>query len=114
MNIDINTLSPHEAYRITGQLTQAHIESLLEVADLSEKASSVESGICEAKAQFPDEGFLQDIISDLQTFAKRLRGENRADLLAIAEQLEQTQLETFQSTEYGLEQLNDALKDLEG
>ena len=69
--------------------------------------SGIESHVDEAHAAYPAEDFAHEVIADLQGFAKRLRGENRADLLAIVNALAELQHQTFLSTDHGREELSE-------
>jgi hypothetical protein len=59
----------------------------------------------EASAQFPAEDFLSDQVSALQEFAKRLRGDNKKDLLHIIECISDALQCQFYATDYGMAEL---------
>lgn len=107
MNTTSLTREEQERFAYFGNDPKAAI--LGELADRSNAEdlfSGIESYVDEAHAAYPEEDFAGDVISDLQTFAKRLRGENRADLLAIANTLTELQHQQFLSTDHGREELS--------
>jgi len=90
--------------------------ALLQVAiDADEVKTSAENALInihEAKAGFPDEDCLSDLISDLQYLARNMRGENRKSLMAAIEKAEELQLDIGRSTEHGLNELKQAEREL--
>jgi hypothetical protein len=68
--------------------------------------SGIESHVDEAHAAYPAEDFAHEVIADLRGFAKRLRGQNRTDLLAIMCALVELQSQQFLSTDHGREELS--------
>lgn len=109
-----SNMSHREAFKLTGSLPMDRIELLLDKADTLENLEDVPGEITEAKAGFPDEDCLQDIIKQLQVLQKNLRGDNRTTLGVVIEQVEERQTSLMQSSEYGLEKLNSALSMLKG
>lgn len=107
--IDLNTLSASEAYRISGTLPHDKIEQLLDAQEQLDAIGNVSGSLIDAD-QYPAEDFLQDAIDDIGLMAKRLRGDNRADLIAISVKLEDLQLSIARAAEYGRECLNTAIK----
>lgn len=112
MQINSN-MSPREAFRFYGQLPESLIEQLLDDSEFAEENQNAIPLIYEAKAQFPNEDFAQDIISELQFIAKRLRGNNREELLDTIRNLEKLQSEIARESEYGHRELASALAILE-
>lgn len=108
-----SNLSPREAFRIHGNLPTDMIEQLITESEYAEESQSVVPSIYEAKAQFLGEDFAQDIIDELEFFVKRLRGDNRKELQEIILKLADLQIEITRSSEYGRNELVDALKVLE-
>jgi hypothetical protein len=76
-------------------------------------ASNAQTHMQEAASQYPTEDFLCNPIEELQTLAKRMRGENKTALLAIIETLDAIQLDTGRSSEYGRDELRKAEAELE-
>ena len=108
-----SAMTPAEIYRTNGTLPDKTIEELITAHEKLQAVEGIECNIAETATQFPDEDFLQDIISDLQTLAKRIRGDNKSDLLAIIDNIENLQLSTHNEAEYGRSELKQALKAIE-
>jgi len=106
--LNASNLTAAEVFRINGALPVELQETLLRKAEQLDEARACVAHVQEAAGQYPDEDFLQDAISDLQTLAKRMRGDNRADLLALVEKLETIQTDAHNSTSYGLDELSKA------
>ncbi len=69
---------------------------LAELAEHEARAENTSDAVvqlADLAALFPGEDFAQEIIRDLQAIAKRLRGDNRTDLLQAIEALESLQTE---------------------
>lgn len=99
---------------MNGSLSEARC---LELINLSEQVPIYEDAIVkveEARGQFPAEDFTSSISDRLHNIAKRLRGDNKSDLLNVIEALDDLAQCTFYATEYGRSELHDALKILEG
>ena len=64
--------------------------------------------IDEASTQYPAEDCLQGHINALQALARNMRGDNRADLLALVADLQQTQSDLMHAGEYGRDELRKA------
>lgn len=96
-----SSLSAREEFALSGTLSNETIESLLDIADDRSEVPTI-GDVC---AGFPDEDFLAGIIERLHAFSKRLRGENRADLLGIIESLDDVAQCTFNSADYGRSEL---------
>ena len=84
----------------------------------NETTQDATQGACihidEAATQYPAEDALRTHITALQDFAKGLRGDNRAALLAIVADLEQTQSDLMHAGEYGRDELRKASSALQG
>lgn len=102
-------LTPEEEYRLTGQVTGENLEELLDVYQDNRDMDGVDDKIEEAMAQFPAEDFLSDAISELHEIAKRLRGQNKEDLLGVIESLDDIAQCTFNASDYGRDELRKAL-----
>ena len=104
----------HELERIsyiTGNGLAPVYEEASRIEAMEESMGDASSYIQEAKACMPEEDFLQELIDQC-----RVMGQGRvtkADVLAFCVQLEELQSEIAQSSEYGLEQLAKAKKELE-
>ena len=68
-------------------------------------AESAAVYIDEAATQYPSEDCLQDHITALQALARNMRGDNRAAVLAIVAELEQTQSDLMHAGAYGRDEL---------
>lgn len=105
----ISNLSPAEEYRLNGTLSCETIETLLESHAKFEAVQDV-GNLDEARGCFPEEDCLQEHIEDLRRVAKGMRGDNRALLLGLAEELEDTQAEIAVASEYGISEIKAYLK----
>lgn len=100
--MEASSLTNAEYFRLNGALNTERIEALLDLEAVdNEKPDSVG----DVAAGFPAEDFLASSISSLLNLSKRLRGENKAELQACIENLEELALTTCQSTEYGRDEL---------
>ena len=108
------TLTNREMFNGNGTLSDKRIEYLLDLEDEHEKFVDTAENIREAKSQFPDEDFLSDIKGKLITLSKHLRGSNRTTLTELIINLEEAIDEQVRASEYGMEELNKALKIIEG
>ena len=99
-----------EEFRMNGALSADSIESLIEREALLDGLNGIEVKIKEGMTQFPAEDFLQGPIKRLHQLAKKLRGDNRSEVLAIIESLDDIAQCTFNSADYGRSELKDALK----
>ena len=110
---DIGSYTPREYYRLHGRLPERTIEALIDTSEDVESLPDVAPYISEASGQFPEEDFLGEAIEQVQDLAKKLRGDNRETAREIAVMLENIQQTITGGTEYGREQLRNALKELE-
>lgn len=102
-------LTAEEEFRLTGTLSPAKIEELLDTSAEVGYIKGIDAHIEEAMGQFPAEDFLSDTISRLHEFARRLRGQNRSDLLGIIESIDDLAQLTFNAADYGRDELKKAL-----
>lgn len=108
MTIEASHLSHEEYVHLNGALSAERTEQILSeydeaiAMDVREFAPYAQ----EARAGFAEEDFLQEDVNDLYAFAKRLRGENKKDLLSYIEAIEFKLQELRNSVEYGNEQLS--------
>lgn len=107
--IDSYNMSNEEFYRVNGTLTPARIDAMFSKVDEAEAWEDLTPCIQEAKSCFIDEDFLQSTVLRLQEFAKRLRGDNRQDLLKIVEDMEHDIGQAIASAEYGASELDKCL-----
>ena len=105
-----SSATPAEYLRVNGSLPIDMQETLVDQSAQLEQLQGVAANISEAMAQFPAEDFLSQIEGDLQSLCKRLRGENREELKRILGVIEDVAQCTFNSADYGREELHKALK----
>ena len=103
-------ITAEEEFRMAGQVTGDRLQELLKYSEAASKFDDLESKVREAYAQYPAEDFLSDIKARLHELAKRLRGQNKEELLGIIECLSDVDQCTFYATECGTTELDDALK----
>lgn len=107
--IETSNMSHAECFKLNGDLSLERIEQLIDNQLKEDTLPSVECKIEEAVGQFPNEDFLQDIINDIGDIAKRLRGDNKKEMMDIMDRLDEIQMSTLHSSEYGMQELEDAL-----
>lgn len=104
----------HELERISyiaGDGLAPLYEEASRVEAMEESAYDAVQLLCDARSGFPDEDFLQDLINQCRAMSK-----GRVTMAEVAEfckALEDLQDEIARSSEYGLEQLAKAEKELE-
>ena len=101
----ISNLSNEEHYRMFGTLPADRIEALLDASDKLESLDGIEAHVSEARCQFPAEDFLVPVQDRLHDLAKRLRGDNRQEVLSIIEQLDDINQCQVYATGYAVEEL---------
>lgn len=79
---------------------------LADAEDSQTHVCDAEGYVSDAKASFPDEDFLQELITDLRALSKSRV--TKADVLEFVGRLEALQIEVSSATEYGMEQLQKA------
>lgn len=113
----LSSLTIKEHFNLHGSLPTATIEQLVDdLADrgpVNEAAEAATVYMGEASGQFPAEDFLSAVTGKLQDLAKRLRGNNKAELLGIIESMDDIAQTTFNAADYGREQLGLAKTELE-
>jgi hypothetical protein len=105
-----SNLTAKEALRLHGQLSEQHLESLLESEEKLNAIDDIDGNLLDARGSYPDEDFLAEIIDRMQTFAKNLRGANKDTCLSIIEALDDIQTTTMHASDYGRSELSSALK----
>lgn len=108
----ISNLSNNEYYRLYGTLSPDRIEALLDKSDQLESLDGIEAHIQEACCQFPAEDFLVPVQDRLRDLAKKLRGDNRQEVLGIIEQLDDINQCQVYATGYAVEELGKVEKAL--
>lgn len=109
-----SNLTPSETYQMYGSLTRGQIEDLLESSSYVDSVSDAAGYVDEGMSQFPAEDFLEDLKSRMVALSKNLRGANKEELLAIIGSLDDIAQNTFNSSEYGREELKKALTVING
>jgi len=107
-----NNLTNMEAFNLTGSLPADRIEALLDKERMFSEMSDVVGCLQDAKANYPDEDFLQEPIKDLVVLSKNLRSHHKDYLLRAIELLEGIQQTVHNATEYGLEQIDVAMNSM--
>lgn len=106
------SLTPREHWRLYGRLPEDAIEDLLDAQERKEQVAGVAPYIKEAMGQFPAEDFLSQVINRVHALARKVRGDNREEALAIAEVLDDVAQTTFYAADHGRSELRNALKEL--
>lgn len=107
-----SNITAQEEFRLTGTVSGERLNGLLERSDALEKLDGLDAHIYEANGQYPAEDFLSDVIERLHNLAKRLRGDNKAELLGVIEALDDIGQTTFYASDYGRSELRKALATL--
>lgn len=113
MNITSNTTAEEE-YRLTGSVTGIRLEQLLDDSLRLSKILNAEDYIQEATSSFPNEDFLSSITESLYSISKNVRGTNKDDILRVIESLTDLEISVTNDSEYGREQLYQAMKAING
>jgi len=101
-------LSDEEYFRVHGTLNVARIEGLLRMEACVEGSEAVRLMINDAIASFPDDDFLDPVITKLRALWNKIPAQHRGELTRITAQLKEAQTATRQSAEYGVERLESA------
>ena len=107
-------LTAREQIKLHGKVSDITLDRLIEAEESLEKISDIDSYLIEARSQYPNEDFLSDVKERLGDLAKKLRGPNRFDLQMIIKQLDEIEITSYNATEYGIEQIEKALTEIEG
>jgi len=105
-----SNLTHEEFFRLNGTLTQERIEELLDAASAALDPGTVAAHVLEARASFPSEDCLSEVLKGLGELAKKIRGANRDACNELFEKLDSLANQINQSTEYGAEELTKALQ----
>lgn len=108
MFIESSNLSHAEYFHLNGVLSEDRTASVLVELEEALECSVVEYAPYaeEARSGFASEDFMQEEVSDLHYFAKRLRGSNKEELRQYIENIENKLQELRGQVEYGNEQLS--------
>lgn len=112
MNIESSNLTHAEYFHLNGNLSVERTEKALhdlqqaQALDVREYASYAE----EARSGFVQEDFLMPEIGLLRDFSKRLRGDNKKELLAYIEAIENELQQLQSSQEYAQDQLENIIR----
>lgn len=109
----ISNLSNREHFRLYGTLTPERIETLLDLDEKLQAFDGLEAHVQEARRQFPAEDFLVPVQDRLHELAKRLRGDNRQEILSIVEQLDDINQCQVYATGYAVDELGKLEKALQ-
>lgn len=107
------SLTPREHMKLHGALPADQLEDLIDWQERTADVSDVACHLTEAGGQYPAEDFLSGPIARLHALAKKIRGDNRSDLLAIIEALDDVAQTTFSAADYGRSELHKAKTSLE-
>jgi len=102
MNLLSSALTPGEAYRLHGTVSAAQLEALVAKSEQLEAITPALLG--DGANCFPDEDFLEPILA----MARALRGSG-----PLLEALEDLQMQTYRTSEYGRYELNKAQQALD-
>lgn len=98
-----------EELRLTGTVTGERLNNLLDQETQLTALKDVAPHIQEALGQFPAEDFLEEHKTRLVMLAKNMRGANKEALQAIIETLDDISMTTFYASDYGSNELRQAL-----
>lgn len=105
-----SNITAKEEFRLTGTVSGDRLDELLDRSEALDKLEGLDAHIEEAKCQYPAEDFLSGITDRLHELAKRLRGDNRQEVLGIIEALDDIGQTTFYASDYGRSELGKALE----
>ncbi len=97
------SLTNEEYYALTGTLTPARIEELLNAERCSELC--VGPWLDEAEASYPTDDFLEGVLDNLMDIIVVTKGVRKGELQVLLEQIQDIGLAVFQDSCYGREKL---------
>lgn len=100
-------MTNEECFRLHNTLPADRIAKLLD--ESANKVDPDDIPFDEILAQFPEEDFASTIETRLQELTKRLRGDNRTELMSIIESLQDLAQCQFYATEYARSVVDDFL-----
>ncbi len=99
------SLTNEEYYALTGTLTPARIEDLLNSGQLAELQNGVGTWLDEAEASYPAPDFLEGVAGNLMDIIRVTKGARKGELQVLLEQIQDVVLAVSNDTDYGLEKL---------
>lgn len=108
--LNLSNLTSNELERYAYLAGNTQLAELSEYQSQVEDFCSIEPHLSEAQGCFVGEDWADEPLQDLHALAKRLRGDNRAELDRIIESIEEVRREAVQNAEYGRDELRKALK----
>ena len=99
------SLTNEEYYALTGTLTPARIEELLKSEELAEGREGILVYLDEASASYPEDDFLEGVVTNLIAIIKVTKGVRKGELQVLLDQIQDIGLAVFQDSCYGREKL---------
>ena len=97
------SLTNEEYYALTGTLTPARIEELLDAEQCGELC--VGTWLDEAEAAYPAPDFLEGVLDNLMNIIVVTKGVRKGELQVLLDQIQDIGLAVFQDSCYGREKL---------
>jgi hypothetical protein len=104
-----NHFTAEEEFRITGTLCPSKIVKILDQNALAQDVIDVDANIQEAMGSFPEEDFMKPVVDKLRSMIRNSNGNNREQLIQLAEIVDSVSQEVFNSADYGRQELRMAL-----
>ena len=98
-------LTDAEYFRYYNTLPPDRIESLIEGGIALDQIKGAEAHIQEARAQYPDEDFLEGVADVIREVAANVRGQNKAQLQHALEMLDDIAQMQLHASDYGRDEL---------
>jgi hypothetical protein len=99
------SLTNEEYYALTGTLTPARIEDLLNSGQLAELQNGVGTWLDEAEASYPAPDFLEGVAGNLMDIIRVTKGARKGELQVLLEQIQDVVLSVSNDAEFGREKL---------
>jgi hypothetical protein len=99
------SLTNEEYYALTGTLTPARIEELLNSEQLAELPEGIKPWLDEAEASYPAPDFLEGVAGNLMDIIRVTKGVRKGELQVLLEQIQDVVLAVSNDTDYGREKL---------
>lgn len=109
METVIGNYTPAEYLKLHGTLPVCVIEEILDKQDQIQDLDGIEAHIQEGMTALTAEDMLAEQVSRLNALAKRLRGDNKQELNAIIESVEDFLQCQFNQADYGRDELKKAI-----
>jgi len=97
------SLTNEEYYALTGTLTPARIEELLNAEQRDELCAG--TWLDDAEACYPEEGFLEGVVGNLMEIIRVTKGVRKGELQVLLEQIQDVVLSVSNDAEFGREKL---------